>query len=164
MDVLLGHGRVQRTQILKQADVVMLLYLLGDRFPARVREANFRYYERRTDHGSSLSPPIHAAMAAQLGDVELAMRYLRQTAEIDLANGMGNAARGVHAAALGGLWQAVVFGFAGLALPSEGPRLEPRLPQRWGGLRFTIQWRGARVPVDLSRNERAATAVEEVHQ
>jgi trehalose/maltose hydrolase-like predicted phosphorylase len=157
MDVLLGRERTQRSQVVKQADVVMLIYLLWDRFPASVREANFRYYEPRTGHGSSLSPAIHAAVAARLGDLELASKYFRQAAEIDLSNGMGNAAGGVHAATLGGLWQALVFGFAGVQLSSDGPRVEqPRLPSPWRRLRFTMQWREKRFPVDL-RQEGAET-------
>jgi kojibiose phosphorylase len=150
MDVLLGRERTQRSKVVKQADVVMLLYMLWDRFPAHIREANFRYYEPRTGHGSSLSPPIHAAVAARLGDLQLASKYFRQAAEIDLANNMGNAAGGVHAATLGGLWQALVFGFGGVQVSPEGPRMERlRLPALWRRLRFTIQWRGKRFPVDV---------------
>ncbi len=149
MSVLLGLERVGRSQVVKQADVVMLICLLWNRFPPSVREANFRFYEPRTDHGSSLSPPIHALVAARLGDLELAERYFRQTAEIDLANNMGNAAGGVHLAALGGLWQAAVFGFAGLELRPEGPVLEPRLPRRWRGMRFSVEWRGARAEFSI---------------
>jgi kojibiose phosphorylase len=107
-----------------------------------VRDANVAYYEPRTGHGSSLSPCIHASIAARQGDTELALAYFRQTAAIDLANNMGNAAGGVHAAALGGLWQAAVFGFAGLELTRLGPRANPRLPASWRQLRFTVHWRG----------------------
>jgi trehalose/maltose hydrolase-like predicted phosphorylase len=163
MDVLLGPERIRKSKIVKQPDVLMLLRLLWDRFPAAVREANFRYYEPRTSHGSSLSPAIHAALAARIGDESLARRYFRQAAEIDLANKMGNAAGGVHMAALGGLWQAVVFGFAGLSLPDEGPRLDPRLPDAWSGLRFAIQWRGNSFPADLRREPAAIRPVAEVH-
>jgi kojibiose phosphorylase len=90
------------------------------------------------------------------------MRYFRLTAAIDLANRMGNAAGGVHAAALGGLWQAVVFGFAGLTWSAEGPRLHARLPDAWRGLRFNLLWRGRSFPADLRRGATAAS-VEEVH-
>lgn len=153
MDVLLGHERIQRTQVVKQADVILLLYLLWDRFAPEVREANFRYYEPRSGHGSSLSPSIHALVAARLGDTDLAEHYFRQAAEIDLADNMGNAAGGVHAAALGGLWQAVVFGFAGLRFGPEGPVLDPHLPRTWRSLRFPIRWRGrtARMSVGSER-------------
>ena len=163
MDVLLGREQVQRSKIIKQADVVMLLYLLWERFPAEVREANFRYYEPRTGHGSSLSPAIHAAMAARLGHVELAERYFLQAAQIDLANRMGNAAGGVHAGALGGLWQAVVFGFAGLSLSDEKPRQSPNLPGAWRTLRFAVQWRGKRVPFELVRRAPPPRSVTETH-
>jgi kojibiose phosphorylase len=163
MDVLLGRERIQRSKVIKQPDVMMLLYLLWDRFPEGVRQANFRYYDPRTSHGSSLGPAVHAALAARLGDLELAMRYFRQAAEIDLGNTMGNAAGGVHAATLGGLWQAIVFGFAGLTLSADGPRFHPRLPASWRRLRFTIQWRGKRIPVDLGREEQAAASAAEMH-
>jgi kojibiose phosphorylase len=162
MDVMVGHERIRHTQIVKQADVVMLLYLLGDRFPAHVREANFRYYEPARAMAVS-SPPIHAAMAAQLGDVELrgatSVRPPRSISRTEWETRRTAFTR----AALGGLWQAIVFGFAGLSLTDEGPRLQPRLPAGWRRLRFTIQWRGLRVPVDLSRDAIATSAVAEVH-
>lgn len=142
MDVVLGPERLRHTQIIKQPDVVMALHLLWDRFPHQVREANFRYYEARTSHGSSLSPAIHALVAARLGDRELAARYFRQAAEIDLANNMGNAAGGVHAGALGGLWQAAAFGAAGLRLRDDALVIDPHLLPGWSALRFPIEWRG----------------------
>jgi trehalose/maltose hydrolase-like predicted phosphorylase len=80
-----------------------------------------------------------------LGYVALAERYFRQASEIDLADNMGNAASGVHMAALGGLWQAAVFGFAGLNLPDESgaePEHYPHLPPQWRGLSMRFKWRG----------------------
>ncbi len=162
MDVLLGPERIRGSKVIKQADVVMLLYLLWDRFPSKVRESNFRYYEPRTGHGSSLSPPIHAAMAARLGDAELAERYFQETSEIDLENRLGNAAGGVHAAALGGLWQAVVFGFAGASLAETGPQLNPRLPKAWKRLQLNLQWRGRSFPIDLQQQSPDVRAVREM--
>ncbi len=151
VDVLLGRERVQRSRIIKQADVVMLLHLLWDRFPAAVREANFRYYEPRCAHGSSLSPAIHASVAARLGHTALAERYFRQGVEIDLANTFGNAASGVHIGALGALWQAVVFGFAGLdtSATTGSVIFHPRLPAGWSSLRVSLTWRGRRIVADL---------------
>jgi trehalose/maltose hydrolase-like predicted phosphorylase len=142
MDVLLGRERIQRSKVIKQPDVVMLVYLLWDRMPAEVRKANFEYYEPRCGHGSSLSPAIHALVAARLGDTALAERYFRQAAEIDLADNMGNAAGGVHAGALGGLWQAAVFGFAGLRLTEGDPEPRPKLPASWRSLSMRFHWQG----------------------
>jgi beta-phosphoglucomutase family hydrolase len=142
VDVLLGLDQVMRTPAIKQPDVLMLIYLLWDEFTPEVREANFRYYEPRCAHGSSLSPCIHALLAARLGDMAVAEKYFRQAAEIDLSDNMGNASGGIHAAALGGLWQATVFGFAGLTFSDDGPRLDPKLPPAWRELSFRIRWRG----------------------
>jgi len=141
MDVILGRENIAKTKIIKQPDVVMLVYLLWDRLPAEVRKANFEYYEPRCGHGSSLSPAIHAVVAARLGNMALAEHYFRQTAEIDLANNMGNSAAGVHMAALGGLWQSAVFGFAGLHLGESEPRFQPNLPESWRRLSMRFQWR-----------------------
>jgi kojibiose phosphorylase len=142
MDVLLGRERIQRSKIIKQADVVMLVHLLWERLPPEVRKANFEYYEPRCGHGSSLSPAIHALVAARLGDAALAERYLRQAAEIDLSDNMGNAAGGVHLGALGGLWQAAVFGFAGLRFTDAGPEHRSNMPASWRSFSMRFQWRG----------------------
>lgn len=100
-DVCLGAERVNRSKVIKQADVVALSALLWGQWPVAVHEANFRYYEPRTAHGSSLSPALYALVAARLGDGARAQAYFRQAAEIDLANNMGNAAGGVHMGAFG---------------------------------------------------------------
>jgi kojibiose phosphorylase len=144
-DVCLGAERVRRSRIVKQADVVALSALLWEKRPVAVHEANFRYYEPRTAHGSSLSPAIHALVAARLGNTHLAQAYFHQAAEIDLANNMGNAAGGVHMATLGGLWQAVVFGMAGVQLDEQGITVDPHLLPSWTELAFPLQWHGRRL-------------------
>lgn len=149
MDTILGHARIQQTDVVKQADVVLATFLLESDFSPDIRAANFRYYEPRTGHGSSLSPSIHALMAARIGDLHLARAYLTQAAEIDLGNNMGNAAGGVHAAALGGLWQAVVFGFAGFSTHSEGVSLAPNLLPHWRRLSFPVQWHGQKLRISI---------------
>lgn len=158
MDVLLGWERTQRCQVIKQADVVMLLALLWDRYPAAVRAANFRYYEPRCGQGSSLSPAMHALVAARLGDVELAAGYFHQAAAIDLDDTMGNAASGVHIATLGGLWQAAVFGFGGMSPTATGLRCDPHLPAAWRALRFPVQWRGRLVRIAICQAPLTLTA------
>ncbi len=150
MDVVLGPERTQRSQVIKQADVVMLIALLGSRFERQVQEANFDYYEPRTGHGSSLSPPAHALVAARLGRTELAKRFFDETAAIDLDDTMGNAAGGVHIGALGGLWQAAVFGFAGLCVEDSGLQFDPHTPREWRRLAFPIQWRRRLLRIDVT--------------
>jgi beta-phosphoglucomutase family hydrolase len=140
MDVVLGRERVSWSKIIKQPDVVMLICLLWERFSPEVRKTNFDYYEPRCGHGSSLSPAIHALVAARLGYAEMAERYFVQAANIDLGNNMGNAGGGVHTAALGGIWQAAAFGFAGLELVRKEPKVRPNLPSRWRQLSMRFSW------------------------
>jgi trehalose/maltose hydrolase-like predicted phosphorylase len=151
LDVVLGRERTQRAQVIKQADIVALLALLPEEFDPGTKLANFRFYERRCGHGSSLSRGMHALVAARLGEMELAARYFQETAATDLADASDSSAGGVHIAALGGLWQAAVFGFAGLSLGADAMGLEPRLPANWRALGFQVHWRGRLVSIDIDR-------------
>jgi trehalose/maltose hydrolase-like predicted phosphorylase len=161
-DVCIGAERVRRSRIVKQADVVALSGLRWKKWPLAVHEANFRYYEPRTAHGSSLSPAVHALVAARLGKRDLALAYFHQAGEIDLANNMGNAAGGVHMAALGGLWQAAVFGMAGVQLREHGIAVLPHLPPSWTELAFPLQWRGRQLRLRFGTDPPDNRAVIEV--
>jgi trehalose/maltose hydrolase-like predicted phosphorylase/beta-phosphoglucomutase-like phosphatase (HAD superfamily) len=158
MDVVLGRERTQRSQVVKQADVVALLALLPDAVAERVRQASFRYYEPRCGHGSSLSRSMHAIVAARLGDIAMAERYFHETAATDLSDTRGGSAGGVRIAALGGLWQAAIFGFVGLALRPDGLALDPNLPASWRGVTFRVQWRGRKVRLHLDGERRVVRA------
>jgi kojibiose phosphorylase len=159
MDVLLGWDALGRLKLIKQADVVLLLVLLGDRYPGSVQEANFRYYEPLTVHDSSLSPPVHALLAARLGDLDTAVRYLAEASTLDLDFEQGvTAAGGVHIATLGGIWQALVLGFAGMTVAGGEPRFTPRVPASWGSLRFRVRWRGRLLEVTATGGTATVTA------
>ena len=127
-------------------------------FPAKRGAANFRYYEPRCGHGSSLSGAMHGLVAARLGYSELALRYFRQAAAIDLADTHTTIAAGLHMAALGGTWLTAVFGFAGLSLQGDGIGLDPKLPASWRSLEFGVQWRGRRLKVRIDRAEQLLQA------
>ena len=159
LDVVLGRERTQRAQIVKQADVVALLALLPEECDSESRLRNFHYYEERCGHGSSLSRGYHALVAAQLGEMDMALRYFRETAATDLAEASDSSSGGVHIAALGGLWQAAVFGFGGLALRAAALELDPRLPESWPRLGFQAHWRGRLVGIriDQEADEISAT-------
>lgn len=150
IDVLLGRERTRKTQVVKQADVVLLCHLLADRLDDKTVAACFDYYEPRCDHASSLSPSIHALVAARLGRADVAERYLDRAAAIDLDDSMGNAALGFHAGNAGGLWQAVVFGVAGVAVRDDGLAFDPRPLPGWESLSFPLTWRGRRAEVTVA--------------
>jgi trehalose/maltose hydrolase-like predicted phosphorylase len=162
MDVKLGWEALGKTQVLKQADVVMLMFLQWDSFTPAARAANFRFYEPRTSHDSSLSASFHALVAARLGDLTMAERYLQQALRIDLdftRKGWAGATGGVHIAALGGIWQALAYGFLGMRAQDQGLRFEPQIPAHWGQLRIPIKWRGSQLRV-IARPDRAEITVE----
>ena len=147
VQAILGHARTIQSQVIKQADVVMLMALLGDEVGNRqVMLNNWNTYFPRTDHGSSLSPAIHALVAARLGLDDAAFEMFEHAAGIDLRNNKGNVSDGIHGATNGGIWQAVVLGFCGLHLKEDGqgPAVEPRLPAHWREVRFRAYYRGKR--------------------
>lgn len=142
---MLGHQRALQSQVIKQADIVMLMALLGDAVGSReVMLNNWHTYYPRTDHGSSLSPAMHAWVAARLGLMEDAVYMFDHAAAIDLEDNKGNVRDGIHGAASGGLWQAVVFGFCGLHLKDGQPALDARLPPHWRRVKFSVYYRGQR--------------------
>jgi trehalose/maltose hydrolase-like predicted phosphorylase len=162
MDVVLGRERTQRSKVIKQADVVALLGLLPEEFPGDSGRANFRYYEPRCSHGSSLSAGMHGLVAARLGDSDLALRYFQHAVAIDLADNHTTIAGGLHMAALGGTWLTAVFGFAGLSLQSDGITFNPKLPASWKALKFEIHWRGRRLRIVIDGVEQLLHASLEV--
>jgi trehalose/maltose hydrolase-like predicted phosphorylase len=156
IDVVIGRERTRHAQVVKQADVVALLALLPEEFPGAMAETNFRHYEPRCAHGSSLSAGFHALAAARLGDPDLALRYLREAAALDL-DPDPTTAGGVRMAGLGGVWQAVVLGFAGLDLMGDTLAVDPRLPPEWRSLSFRVHWRGRVVQVAIAGGVLQAT-------
>lgn len=150
---LLGFQQVQRTRAIKQPDVLMLAHLLPELFSAEQLRVNQDFYDLRTDHeyGSSLGPAISAAVAVRAGEVELAYAHFQRAARTDLADARGNADDGVHGAAAGGLWQVVVFGFAGFELTADGWRIRPRLPRQWRRLVINLTVRGRRERIEIPR-------------
>lgn len=152
IQALLGIEGTRQVKALKQPDVLMLLYLLRDEYDERTKRANWDYYVPRTDetYGSSVGPAVHAIMACELGMPDVAYQHFMRTALVDLEDVRGNAAEGIHGGSAGGLWQAVVFGFAGLKVSEKGWSTEPRLPVHWRRLAFHFIHGGKLVKVDLT--------------
>ena len=154
---------IYRHQVLKQADVVMAMFLLPDEFAPELARANFEFYDPLTTGDSSLSAPIQSAVAARLGLEEEALRYLHRAAFLDLDNLAGNSADGVHLATAGGTWQAIVSGFGGFTHTDRGPRFRPRLPSTWeDGLGFEVRIHGSLVSVEITQGEIALRLVDGV--
>ena len=155
MHEIFGIEAANHYQILKQPDVLMMQYLLRDEYSDQVIRANYDYYNPRTDHtyGSSLGPSVQAIIACLMDDPEQAYEHFIRAARADLRDVRGNAGDGIHAASAGGTWQAVVFGFGGLRIYSDGRwETHPHLPQNWQSLTFRFFLRGEQHVVHVKNN------------
>jgi len=150
---------VKETQLIKQADVVLLLYLLPDEFSLDTKRVNFDYYEPRTTHMSSLSITSYAILAHELGEVKIAYKYLHHAANSDLKNIHGNTDLGIHAAELGGAWQIAIRGFAGVRVKDDVLSIDPALPESWPNMRFRTWFRGRLIELAVSDGETQASMV-----
>jgi alpha,alpha-trehalose phosphorylase len=141
------------SQVVKQADLVFALYLCGEHFDLDQKRRDFEYYEGITVRDSSLSAAIQAIVAAEVGHLDLAYEYFRETAYVDLQDLAGNTADGLHLASLAGAWLAAVGGFGGLRDHGDQLSFAPRLPSAISRLAFRLTYRGRRISVELASEE-----------
>ncbi len=139
-----------RKQVLKQADLVLAMFLCGHAFTAEQKARNFDYYEALTVRDSSLSACTQAVMAAEVGHLELAFDYLGEAALMDLRDLEHNTRDGVHIASLAGTWVALIGGFGGLRHLGRTVAFAPRLPGDLTRLAFTLLIRGQRLRVEVT--------------
>lgn len=135
-----------RSKALKQADVLEMMLLFSEEFTEKQLIANYDYYEPITTHDSSLSAAVHGILAARMGRVKEAERFLDKVIDIDMCPDKCGAEEGIHIANCGGLWQLIVYGFAGLksAMWEDNIVLNPCLPREWQQVEIPIMWHGER--------------------
>ncbi len=143
---------IYRRQVLKQADVVLAMFLRGDHFTLEQKRRNFDYYDPITTGDSSLSACVQAIMAAEVGEQELAEAYFKESLYLDLCDTHGNTADGIHIANAGGVWAALIHGFAGFHENEERVRFSPRLPERWRSLTVRLVRHGTRATVAIDHD------------
>ncbi|RLD10006.1 MAG: beta-phosphoglucomutase [Chlamydiae bacterium] len=138
-----------RLQVVKQADILLMLFVFGNKFSKQIKKANYDYYEPKTNHGSSLSPCIHNIIACEIGLTEDAYGFFRQTALMDLNDFKNNTKNGIHSACLGGCWMTVVNGFAGMRDYENKLIFNAVLPDAWTSYSFKIAYKGRRFNVKV---------------
>ena len=143
--------------MLKQADVVLALFLQGDRFTPEEKRADFEYYDPITTGDSTLSAVVQSIIAAEVGYHEVAVDYFLQALYVDLKDLHGNTVDGLHVASTGGVWSSLVFGFGGMRDRNGTLAFDPRLPAAWPSLKFPVTWRGSRMRIELTQDELAVT-------
>ncbi len=144
--------QINEIQVSKQADALVLFFLLENEFSQDVKKATWEYYEKRTIHDSSLSLSTHSVLASDMGEKKLAYDLFRKASMIDLGPFMGSSNAGVHAASFGGVWQCVVYGFGGVRMLDGHLRINPALPDNWEKLSYTLMWKGQKLDVEVSKD------------
>ncbi|POR04137.1 kojibiose phosphorylase [Alkalispirochaeta sphaeroplastigenens] len=142
---------IYRHQVIKQADVVLAMVLLGDEFTLEDKRRNFDYYDPLTTGDSSLSACVQSILAAEIGYEEKALEYFQYALFMDLANVAGNVVDGAHIASTGGVWMAITYGFGGMRNYNGALSFDPRLPSTWGNLSFRVRYHQSRIEVTLER-------------
>lgn len=144
--------RILRSCLIKQADVLQGLYFFGEDFDLETLRRNFRFYEARTVHESSLSPCVHAILAARIGDLDKAYELYLRTARLDLDDYNREVEEGCHVTSMAGSWLSVVEGFGGMRVKDGVLSLDPQLPAAWESLAFKINFRGRVLTVEVTRD------------
>ncbi|WP_404288401.1 HAD-IA family hydrolase [Glutamicibacter arilaitensis] len=140
---------IYRFQVIKQADTVLALWLRSSDFTPEQKLADFNYYDPLTTGDSTLSATVQSILAAEVGYQDLAFDYFDHALNVDLENLHGNTADGVHVASAGGVWAALVNGFAGLRDDDRRLQFDPRLPESFRSMRFQLAYNGSVIKVRL---------------
>jgi trehalose/maltose hydrolase-like predicted phosphorylase len=159
-DLLLGNARVAASQLIKQPDVLMLHHVVPNETMNSSLAADLGHYEPRTTHGSSLSPAIYAAQLARAGRPDDALELFRLAAKLDLDDITGTTAGGLHLATMGGVWQALAWGFLGLRVEATALVIDPRLPRAWNALSLRFRFLGHPVGVRATHDHVTLTCTE----
>ncbi|NND08134.1 MAG: glycoside hydrolase family 65 protein [Saprospiraceae bacterium] len=145
--------RILRSCYIKQADVLQGLYLFEDDFSSEEIERNFNFYEPMTVHESSLSPCVHAILAARIGQLEKSYQMYLRTARLDLDDYNNDTADGCHITSMAGTWMSIIKGFAGVRWNTGTLSFTPQCPDAWDGYDFKIQYRNRLLQIAITKGQ-----------
>ena len=159
-----AYGVASHTQVIKQADVVAMLAMLSEEFSDETKRVNLKFYEPRTEHGSSLSACMYSLLSCKTGDAEFAYPFFMKSAEADLHPGGKEWAGlvyigGTHPASEGGAWMVAVFGFAGLEIKDGEIICNPHLPKQWKSMKFKINYKGSIYKIEMQGSDWSVTKI-----
>lgn len=140
---------IYRHQICKQADALLAMFLLGNKFNAEDKKRDYDYYEKITTHDSSLSMCSFSILASEVGYYDKAYDYFAKTARLDLENGQKNTSDGIHAANMAGTWMGIVNGFGGMRMYDGELSFNPYVPKQWKQYTFRVLFQGNLIKVTV---------------
>ena len=142
------------SQVLKQADLIMLFFLYPDLFDKRVQEKNFDYYEKRTVHDSSLSKPIYGIVASRMGNIKLGYEFFQSTKQTDFNGDFHSSDAGIHAASMGSIWMMITKGFVDIRQINRNKiQLNPHLPNEWKHIKFDYHFADNSMSLNITHKE-----------
>ncbi|MDO3626486.1 glycoside hydrolase family 65 protein [Mucilaginibacter sp. BT774] len=145
--------RILRSCYIKQADVLQGLYFFEENYDIDTIRRNYDFYEPRTVHESSLSPCVHAVIAAKLGDEARAYEFYLRTSRLDLDDYNNDTEDGCHITSMAGTWISVVEGFGGMRVRDGKLSFDPFLPEKWQSFSFNVGFRGTSIKVTVAKNK-----------
>jgi Trehalose and maltose hydrolases (possible phosphorylases) len=147
-----SYDRIYRTDMIKQPDVLMFMFLYNQEFSFESKKANYEYYEPRTIHESSLSPSIHSIFASELKKHDEAFDFFSFATRLDLDNYNRNTREGLHTTSLAAAWVNIVYGFGGMRSDSEILKLNPSIPKAWNSYSFRVTYKEAILNIKVDKN------------
>jgi maltose phosphorylase len=146
-----AYVKIFRYNMIKQPDVLNLMYFFSQDYTLEEKRANYEFYETRTIHESSLSPSLHAILAAELGKMDEAYKFFAYGARLDLDDYNRNTEQGLHVTSAAGVWASMIFGFGGMRTDGDVLDFNPTLPAQWKSYRFRVYYQGAKIEVVVDR-------------
>jgi len=155
-----AYVKIFRYDMVKQPDVLNLMYFFSQDYTLAEKLANYDFYEARTIHESSLSPSLHAILAVELGKLDDAYTFFSYGARMDLDNYNRNTEQGLHVTSAAGVWASMIFGYGGMRTDADILILAPTLPAQWQSFRFRVRYRGALLEVRAGSGKVQVRAIE----
>jgi maltose phosphorylase len=147
-----SYDRIYRTDMIKQPDVLMFMFLHSQEFSLAAKRANYEYYEPRCIHESSLSPSVHSIFASELEKHDEAFEFFGFATRMDLDNYNRNSGEGLHTTSIAAAWMNIVYGFGGMRSDGEMLSFAPSIPAHWKGYSFQVTYRGSLLRVEVSQD------------
>jgi maltose phosphorylase len=145
------YDRIYRNDMIKQPDVLMLMFLYNARFTEAQKRKNYEYYEPRCIHESSLSPSVHSILASELKKHDLAYRFFGFATRMDLDNYNRNTAEGLHTTSIAAAWMNIVYGFGGMRSDGEMLGFSPSIPKGWERYAFHVVYADDVIAAEVGR-------------
>jgi maltose phosphorylase len=156
-----SYDRIYRTDMIKQADVLMMLFMYSNDFSREIKRINYDYYEPRCIHESSLSPSVHSIIAAEIGKYDEAYGFFRFATRLDLDNYNRNSNEGLHMTSIAAAWMNIVYGFGGMRSDGDILSLQPIIPEEWNSYRFSLICQGVLLQIEVLKEKISVSTREE---